>query len=225
MPETFQCPACGAPLNITSSAATLHCPYCNNVVIVPETLRGSAPETPMPNNAIDPARIQEIVAIARGGNKIEAIKRYRQLTEVGLKEAKDAVEALMEGRPVEIRATQRASIGVGEDLVALVRSGKKIEAIKRYRELTNVGLKEAKDAVEAMEAAQTWGNTLADEGGIRQYAARPSQTAGIPDPESSQSASCLARFLVMIIVLAILLGCLTPLILFFFNPSGQFPLP
>lgn len=33
----------------------------------------------------------------------------------------------------------------------LLRAGRKIEAIKRYREVTGVGLREAKDAVEAME--------------------------------------------------------------------------
>jgi ribosomal protein L7/L12 len=33
----------------------------------------------------------------------------------------------------------------------LVRQGKKIEAIKRYRELKYTGLREAKDAVDAME--------------------------------------------------------------------------
>ncbi|OHD55165.1 MAG: hypothetical protein A2Y33_10625 [Spirochaetes bacterium GWF1_51_8] len=33
----------------------------------------------------------------------------------------------------------------------LIRRGDKIEAIKRYREQTGMGLKEAKDAVEAME--------------------------------------------------------------------------
>jgi hypothetical protein len=37
---------------------------------------------------------------------------------------------------------------VDQDVVALARAGRKIEAIKRYRELTGVGLKEAKDAVE-----------------------------------------------------------------------------
>ena len=34
----------------------------------------------------------------KAGRKIEAIKAYREATDVGLKEAKDAVEAL-EGRP------------------------------------------------------------------------------------------------------------------------------
>jgi len=35
----------------------------------------------------------------------------------------------------------------------LVRRGRKIEAIRRYRELHGVGLKDAKDAVERVEAA------------------------------------------------------------------------
>ncbi|CDR05549.1 ribosomal protein L7/L12 [Streptomyces iranensis] len=40
-----------------------------------------------------------------------------------------------------------------ERVLALVRQGKKIEAIKVYRQLTDAGLKEAKDAVERMEVA------------------------------------------------------------------------
>ncbi|MGD6747767.1 ribosomal protein L7/L12 [Streptomyces sp. BH106] len=38
---------------------------------------------------------------------------------------------------------------------ALVRDGKKIEAIKAYREATGVGLKEAKDEVERIESGQS----------------------------------------------------------------------
>ena len=38
------------------------------------------------------------------------------------------------------------------EVVQLLRAGKKIEAIKIYREIFGVGLKEAKDAVEAIEA-------------------------------------------------------------------------
>ena len=36
----------------------------------------------------------------------------------------------------------------------LIAKGNKIAAIKLYRETTNVGLKEAKDAVEAMERGE-----------------------------------------------------------------------
>lgn len=37
------------------------------------------------------------------------------------------------------------------EVVALLREGKKIQAIKAYRERTGAGLKEAKDAVETLE--------------------------------------------------------------------------
>jgi ribosomal protein L7/L12 len=41
---------------------------------------------------------------------------------------------------------------VPPEILGLLQAGRKIEAIKVYREATGVGLKEAKDAVEAMEA-------------------------------------------------------------------------
>jgi ribosomal protein L7/L12 len=51
-----------------------------------------------------------------------------------------------------------AHLGIAEpepelhDVLRLLREGKKIEAIKVYRERTGAGLKEAKDAVERLEA-------------------------------------------------------------------------
>jgi len=42
------------------------------------------------------------------------------------------------------------AMGMPADIVELARSGNKIEAIKRYRELTGVGLREAKDAIDAL---------------------------------------------------------------------------
>jgi ribosomal protein L7/L12 len=41
--------------------------------------------------------------------------------------------------------------GQDAELLALVNDGRKIHAIKRYRELTGVGLKEAHDAVAELE--------------------------------------------------------------------------
>ncbi|MDO9015846.1 MAG: ribosomal protein L7/L12 [Deltaproteobacteria bacterium] len=41
--------------------------------------------------------------------------------------------------------------GENPELVRLIRAGQKIEAIKVYRESTRCGLKEAKDAVDALE--------------------------------------------------------------------------
>ncbi len=97
------------------------------------------------------------------GRTIEAIKLYREATGVGLREAKDAVESMEEsmrsGAPVSIPATleqaaahHRSPIEEPGSLEAMIFAGQKIQAIKLYRESTGLGLKEAKDAVEAMEA-------------------------------------------------------------------------
>ncbi|GAB97191.1 ribosomal protein L7/L12 [Kineosphaera limosa] len=39
-----------------------------------------------------------------------------------------------------------------QEVLDLLRSGKKIQAVKRYRELTGAGLREAKEAVDEIEA-------------------------------------------------------------------------
>jgi ribosomal protein L7/L12 len=155
------------------------------------------------NAASDP----EIGDYLSRGKKIDAIKRYRELTGAGLKEAKDALDYLaahpqaagdkkkapllnLQGEGVrdlveagkideavevyakfagvdiysakdavaEIQREPEASDHLSDaasaadpQIVALVQQGKKIEAIKIYRERTGLGLKEAKDAVEQIE--------------------------------------------------------------------------
>src|ERR1043165_2032660 len=95
------------------------------------------------------------------GNKILAIKLYREQTGLGLAEAKDAVER-MESQLQNLSAPRPSqpveSIGPGAvpDHSAAIReailAGNKILAIKLHREQTGVGLKQAKDAVEMLEA-------------------------------------------------------------------------
>lgn len=153
--------------------------------------------------ALNDAEVQEAI---EGGRKINAIKRYRELTGVGLKEAKDAIEyvianpdapeskarsassslsdaglrdliaegdivqaievyqqfagvdyytakAAVEDLEREMRLGDEPATGdVNDDaeLQELMAAGKKINAIKRYRELTGVGLKEAKDTIDGM---------------------------------------------------------------------------
>jgi len=53
--------------------------------------RGSSSPTNLPQNATD----DDIRTLAKNGKKIQAIKWYRALHGVGLKEAKDAVEEMM----------------------------------------------------------------------------------------------------------------------------------
>jgi large subunit ribosomal protein L7/L12 len=91
-----------------------------------------------------------LTTLIQTGQKIEAIKQYRERTGSGLKEAEDAVEALERGEPLP---TPNAVLTtVDQDVVSLVREGKKIAAIKLYRDKTGVGLAEAKAAVEVLAA-------------------------------------------------------------------------
>ena len=105
-----------------------------------ELLGSSEPES----DSID----ERLIALVRNGQKIEAIKLYREKTGVGLREAKDAVEALEQGGSQTAPAD--ASSGVDNDVLVLLRAGQKIAAIKLYRDKTGVGLAVAKNAVEAL---------------------------------------------------------------------------
>jgi ribosomal protein L7/L12 len=109
------------------------------------TLRAPPPGQPNPREEASPEQL------LRAGRKLEAIKRYRELTGVGLKEAKDAVEAMMEGGRSSSLPPKSSLLRQVNDseIEAQIRSGHLIDAIKLYREKTGVGLKEAKDAVAA----------------------------------------------------------------------------
>jgi ribosomal protein L7/L12 len=106
--------------------------------------------------------------LAASGNKIEAIKAYRDATGADLRSAKEAVEAMIPATPVPARngwdnpspVTQPDYPGFGPsglnyslspEVRQLVRDKQKIQAIKLLREQTGWGLKEAKDRVDAYE--------------------------------------------------------------------------
>jgi large subunit ribosomal protein L7/L12 len=92
-----------------------------------------------------------VLALVTDGRKIEAIKLYRDITGAGLKEAKDAVEALE--RDGSLPRARKESAGADADVLDLLRAEQKIRAIKLYRDKTGVGLAEAKNAVEALARA------------------------------------------------------------------------
>jgi ribosomal protein L7/L12 len=97
------------------------------------------------------ARLAERVA---SGDTINAIKLYRLLHGGNLKDAKDAVDAMKAGRaPVSSPGRQPLSGEAAPDaILRAIRDDNLIQAIKLYRDHHGVGLKEAKDAVEAMRA-------------------------------------------------------------------------
>lgn len=89
----------------------------------------------------------EIRELMASGNKIAAIKRYREATGVGLAEAKTAVEFMEAGGSIPERI-QADSPEFAQQIVELLGRGEKIKAVKLHREQTGSGLKEAKEAVE-----------------------------------------------------------------------------
>jgi ribosomal protein L7/L12 len=93
-------------------------------------------------------RKQEFLDALSQGQKIQAIKIYREMTGLGLKESKDAVEQLM---------AEMAGKGIPDhertqEFYDALLAGRKIEAIKICREMTNCSLKEARDMVEQIMA-------------------------------------------------------------------------
>lgn len=84
-------------------------------------------------------------------NKILAIKRYREHTNVGLREAMEAVQALEHAPEAHLLTSHTVPI----EIIRLLSMGQKIQAIKVYQEMTGVGLKEAKDAIDALTANKT----------------------------------------------------------------------
>ena len=100
--------------------------------------------------------MEEVWRLIRAGQKINAIKAYRQITGTGLKEAKAAVDHMTAGTkeplPQEQSVQRESDLVDPEKLQRLIREGHKIEAIKYFRQQRGVGLKEAKDAVDWLEA-------------------------------------------------------------------------
>lgn len=90
----------------------------------------------------------KLQALLAAGQKLEAIKLYREATGCDLAAAKQAVESLERGPAAEAPA----EVGAAAEIVALLEAGRKIEAIKLYRKQTGGDLKDAKDAVERLAA-------------------------------------------------------------------------
>jgi ribosomal protein L7/L12 len=117
--------------------------------------RGEIPSSPAPAPAPALDWQARVCQTLQQGQKIEAIKIYRAATGVGLKEAKEVVEAIQRGemRLSEVASAPPAATPDWQHQVrAALQQGNKIEAIKLYREATGVGLKEAKEAVEALQS-------------------------------------------------------------------------
>jgi ribosomal protein L7/L12 len=107
---------------------------------------------------LDPAAERELRELVARGQKIEAIKRVRELTGLGLKEAKDYVESLPL-TPTIVAAEPAAEVWHDEREIerearALLDTGNTIAAVKRVRELTGWGLRESREYVQSLSPTQ-----------------------------------------------------------------------
>ncbi|MBL9094727.1 MAG: ribosomal protein L7/L12 [Planctomycetaceae bacterium] len=152
-----KCPICG----FENARGAARCDKCKAWLVQSAELPppvGSAPAPAVPKSAaaaIDPEMVDEILALVRDGRKIEAIRIFRETTGCGLREAKDAVEAMEAGRQTlsEGRVPPPPATMEENEILELVRAGNIIAAIKLHRERTGDGLKESKEAVEALARA------------------------------------------------------------------------
>lgn len=96
-----------------------------------------------------PSDVQD--ALQRG-DKIEAIRVLREATGLGLKEAKDVIEAgSLEPATASLIGPSAA---FPPEVIAALHRRRKIEAIKLLRQHAGIGLKDAKDAIDAYQREQ-----------------------------------------------------------------------
>lgn len=136
-------------------------------------------------------RLVEVQALLGSGKKIAAIKRLRELTGMGLAEAKNVVDAMEAGVPAHELKPRDPRPASSKDAAARVRAlpahtaeearrlvgqRKLVHAIKVIRQGTGMGLREAKETAEAM-AAEQFG---AEPSAAQPSGAEPSRPAGPP---------------------------------------------
>ncbi|MEZ5427486.1 MAG: hypothetical protein R2747_14535 [Pyrinomonadaceae bacterium] len=161
MSKKFNCPACGSPMEYDGQTTLFqNCGSCGAPIVVPaeivQTSRDNKIESmlnmPAPEE-IPTEEVLEIKQLANQGRKIEAIKLHRETFGSDLAEAKRAVEDMTSGANAN-RPDQTVSVDANESLRMVrneLNAGNKINAIKIFRETFNTSLRDAKDAVDAME--------------------------------------------------------------------------
>jgi len=104
MAKSFNCPSCSAPLDFAGEV-TQKCDHCGGTVIAPHEMFYAGNASPFDDLSSLKGRalkIAEVQRLIHAGRKIDAIKVFREAFSTGLKEAKDAVEAIERGESVDI---------------------------------------------------------------------------------------------------------------------------
>lgn len=161
--------------------------------------------------ALTPDQVQKIHKLLHDKQLLQAIKVYRDATGVGLAEAKEAVEAMARNEyskpPSGVR---RLDDPVLEGKIrSLLSKGRKIDAVKIYREEYGTSLKDATEAVEQIQSGMPRGST----------AAMPYEPAIGSDPFADEDETGRRRIIVLgVIMITALCGLGGALLLLLSNP-------
>lgn len=147
-----------------------------------------------------PDQVQKIHEYIHNQQLIHAISLYREATGVSLAEAKAAIEGMARGESVKPPSGARDFDNpiLNGRLKSLISKGRKADAVRIYREEYGVGLKQAKDAVDRLEAS------MRQAGGLTE--SMPYESAIGSDP-FAESSSRTGRGVVLIAALAGLMMC------------------
>lgn len=153
----------------------------------------------MPN--LRPDQVQKIHEHIHNQQLIHAIKLYRDATGASLAEAKAAVEEMAYGESIKPPSGTRDLDNpiLNGRLKSLLSKGRKVDAVKIYREEYGVGLKEAKDAVDRLEAS------MRREGASAM--SMPYESAIGSDPFASDGAGAAGRRLIVLAAAVAVLVC------------------
>ena len=193
-PVTLNCPSCGAPLEFDGRSSIVRCRFCKNNTLVPGL--------PAANEATPRASLEEVRLLAQNGNLEEAIRRYRELYDTGMKEARDAVQALANGKVVEIHRVFSGPLNaeetsrVMEEVKAMLESGNKSGALTHYREVNDVSLTQARYVIDQIEAALT---------GVP----APTRPMILGQPSSSPKRASARSAIIITLAIVILIGGIT----------------
>lgn len=95
-----------------------------------------------------PALSEPARAALAAGNLLEAIRIVREDSGLGLREAKELVEAHAAGRAESLSTQDAASTDLPLAAIAFLEQGQMIAAVRAARAHSGIGLKDAKDRVD-----------------------------------------------------------------------------
>ncbi len=148
---------------------------------------------------LTPEQVRKLHELIHAKQLLNAIQFYQQATGVSLAEAREAIEEMSRSEFTKPPSSERDRDNpvLEGKIKSLLSKNKKIDAIKIYREEYGVGLKEAKDVVERIEASMLSG------GQSRNIPYEPAIGA---DP-FAEDGSANRRMLVLVAVVMALAAC------------------